>query len=64
MLEALGHDEDDLCLACLNGNYPIPISTQTKLGLDKFMLEAGGAEVAPEEADIASADDAPDVGEF
>jgi amidophosphoribosyltransferase len=33
MLEAFGHDESELCLACLNGFYPIPISTQTKLSL-------------------------------
>ncbi len=39
MLEAFGHTADEMCLACLNGHYPIPISAQIKLGLQKFMLE-------------------------
>jgi len=39
MLEAFGHTMDDLCLACLSGTYPIPISAQTKLALNKFILE-------------------------
>ncbi len=39
MLEAFEHTSDELCLACLNGYYPIPISTQTKLALNKFILE-------------------------
>lgn len=39
MLEAFGHTDKELCLACLNGKYPIPISTQTQLSLNKFILE-------------------------
>ena len=33
MLEAIGHTESELCLACLNGKYPIPITDQTRLRL-------------------------------
>jgi glutamine phosphoribosylpyrophosphate amidotransferase len=39
MLEAFGHDKSEMCMACLDGDYPIPISAQTRLGLGKFMLE-------------------------
>lgn len=39
MLEAFGHTDKELCMACLNGKYPIPISTQTQLSLNKFILE-------------------------
>lgn len=39
MLEAFGHSAEDLCMACLSGEYPIPISAQTRLALNKFMLE-------------------------
>ncbi len=39
MLEAFGHSEEELCLACLNGKYPIPISTQTRFALCKHVLE-------------------------
>jgi amidophosphoribosyltransferase len=39
MLEAFGHTADELCLACLNGKYPIPISDQTRLNMGKFILE-------------------------
>ncbi|MCK4720333.1 hypothetical protein KAU08_06725, partial [bacterium] len=39
MLEAFGHTDKELCLACLNGKYPIPISTQTQLSLKKYILE-------------------------
>jgi amidophosphoribosyltransferase len=39
MLEAFGHAASEVCLACQNGEYPIPVSTQTRMGLGKFMLE-------------------------
>ena len=39
MLEAFGHTAQELCLACLNGDYPIPISAQTRLALNKHILE-------------------------
>jgi amidophosphoribosyltransferase len=39
MLEAFGHTANELCLACLCGDYPIPISAQTRIGLGKFILE-------------------------
>jgi len=51
MLEAFGHSESELCLACLNGRYPIPISTQTKLALNNFILDNG--EKAPADKDGA-----------
>jgi len=54
MLEAFGHDEEDLCLACLNGKYPIPISEQTALGLDKYVLEDGKGAGEPEKSGIES----------
>jgi amidophosphoribosyltransferase len=48
MLEAFGHTAAEFCLACLDGNYPIPISAQTRLSLDKFMLERHPPESDPE----------------
>ncbi|MFH1675789.1 MAG: amidophosphoribosyltransferase [bacterium] len=39
MLEAFGHAKAEMCLACLNGDYPIPISAQTRIGLNKYILE-------------------------
>lgn len=39
MLDAFGHRADAVCLACLCGDYPIPIAAQTRMTLGKFMLE-------------------------
>jgi len=52
MLNAFGHTENELCLACLNGKYPIPISEQTKFALNKFMLEHDKVPARDEGAEI------------
>jgi amidophosphoribosyltransferase len=54
MLEAFGHTENELCLACLNGKYPIPISDQTRLKLSKYILESEPATLKEEYLDSIS----------
>lgn len=54
MLEAFGHTEDELCLACLNGKYPIPISDQTRLRLNKYILETDSNFPKEESQDVIS----------
>jgi len=60
MLEAFGHAENELCLACLNGSYPIPISSQTKLALNKYILEpdkereSGNGEVLTSDEELSA----------
>ena len=65
MLEAFGHTADEMCLACLNGDYPIPISAQTRLGLHKFMLERKIPQQKNGDIDaVRSVSDDPDPGDL
>jgi amidophosphoribosyltransferase len=35
MVRATGQDEKTFCLACFNGNYPVPVDPH----LDKYIME-------------------------
>jgi len=56
MLEAFGHTDTELCLACLNGYYPIPISAQTRLKLHKYILEESSGKIGNNEVELVSED--------
>jgi amidophosphoribosyltransferase len=41
MVRATQQQQDQFCLACFNGNYPVPVD----LGVDKFIMERRGSRI-------------------